>query len=85
MAWRLALRSGIPTKPENPTKLVGLICATGGRSASLIQALRQAGYSGYADISEGMLGSGEGPGWIASNLPTVPVDVALNGLPPALA
>ncbi|WP_353617529.1 rhodanese-like domain-containing protein [Tropicibacter sp. R15_0] len=66
-------------------RTVGLICATGGRSASLLRALRQAGYSGYADIAEGMLGSGEGPGWIASSLPTVPMDVALDGLPPALA
>ena len=89
--WPISMHaSGFPdrlfrAKELSGDRTVGLICATGGRSASLLRALRQAGYSGYADISEGMLGSGEGPGWVASNLPTVPLDVALNGLPPALA
>ncbi|SMX49757.1 rhodanese-like domain-containing protein [Maliponia aquimaris] len=65
---------------------IGLICATGGRSASLLGALIRAGYSsGYADIAEGMLGSGSGPGWIASGLPTVPLDVALKNMPAELA
>ena len=45
---------------------VGLICATGGRSASLQRALRQARYDGFVDISEGMLGSRRGPGWLAA-------------------
>jgi rhodanese-related sulfurtransferase len=65
---------------------VALICATGGRSASLLGALIRAGYSsGYADIAEGMLGSGSGPGWIASGLPTVPLDVALQNMPAELS
>ena len=65
-------------------RTVGLICATGGRSRSVLGALMRAGYSGYVDISEGMLGSGVGPGWIAAGLPVVPLDAALASLPEAL-
>lgn len=88
--WPLSMHeAGFPerlfaAKELSGKRHVGLICATGGRSASLLRALRQAGYSGYADIPEGMLGSGSGRGWIASDLPTVPMDVALNGLPSSL-
>lgn len=64
---------------------VGLICATGGRSAALLRALRQAGYEGYADISEGMLGSRRGPGWLASGLPVVSLETALAAMPGELA
>ncbi|MBD3677294.1 MAG: rhodanese-like domain-containing protein [Rhodobacteraceae bacterium] len=64
---------------------VGLICATGGRSASLLRALRQARYEGYVDISEGMLGSRLGPGWLAAGLPVVPLDAALASMPEELA
>ncbi|PWR02414.1 rhodanese-like domain-containing protein [Meridianimarinicoccus roseus] len=64
---------------------VGLICATGGRSASLLRALRQARYDGYVDISEGMLGSRQGPGWLAAGLPVVPLDAALASMPEELA
>ncbi|WP_261331880.1 rhodanese-like domain-containing protein [Maritalea mobilis] len=64
---------------------VGLICATGGRSASLLRALRQARYDGYVDISEGMLGSRWGPGWLAAGLPVVPLDAAVASMPEELA
>src|SRR6056297_1268617 len=64
---------------------VGLICATGGRSASLLRALRQARYEGYVDISEGMLGSRRGRGWLAAGLPVVPLDTALASMPEGLA
>lgn len=64
---------------------VGLICATGGRSASLLRALRQARYDGFVDISEGMLGSRRGPGWLAAGLPVVPLNAALASMPEELA
>ncbi|RFP85547.1 rhodanese-like domain-containing protein [Rhodobacteraceae bacterium 63075] len=64
---------------------VGLICATGGRSAALLRALRQAGYEGYVDISEGMLGSRRGPGWLAAGLPVVPRATSLASLPDELS
>lgn len=60
---------------------IGLICATGGRSAALLDALAQAGYAGFYDISEGMLGSPRGPGWVALGLPVVTFDAALASLP----
>lgn len=66
-------------------RTVGLICATGGRSASVMRALRAAGYDGYADISEGMLGSRRSPGWLAAGLPVVGLETALAALPADLA
>ncbi len=66
-------------------RTVGLICATGGRSASVMRALRRAGYGGYADISEGMLGSRRGRGWLAAGLPVVGLEEALAALPSGVA
>ena len=63
---------------------VGLICATGARSGAVRRALSKAGEDGFVDRSEGMLGSGLGPGWIASGLPVVPMKEALATLPAAL-
>ncbi|MDD9744007.1 MULTISPECIES: rhodanese-like domain-containing protein [Marinovum] len=63
---------------------IALICATGGRSGYIQRSLRKAGYTGFIDVSEGMLGSDLGVGWIAAGLPVVPLDDALAALPPAL-
>lgn len=63
---------------------VALICATGGRSGYILRSLRKGGYDGFIDVSEGMLGSGMGKGWIAAGLPVVTADQALATLPPAL-
>ena len=63
---------------------VALTCATGGRSGSVMRSLRQAGYTGVIDVSEGMLGSSLGPGWIAAGLPVVDVETALAALPAGL-
>ena len=62
-------------------KPIALICATGGRSAQLLRALKRAGYTGYIDVSEGMLGSSQGRGWIARGLPVVDMKTALAALP----
>ncbi|PIE37305.1 MAG: sulfurtransferase [Gammaproteobacteria bacterium] len=59
-----------------------LICATGGRSATIIQALRLRGVAdGFVDVSEGMMGSREGKGWIRSGLPLQAFDEAAKRLP----
>lgn len=50
---------------------IALICASGGRSARTARALTDAGFSNVLDVSEGMLGSSAGPGWIARGLPVV--------------
>lgn len=50
---------------------IALICARGGRSAQIARALTEAGFTNVLDVSEGMLGSSAGPGWLARGLPTV--------------
>ncbi len=50
-------------------RAIALICAVGGRSARIAQLLRAQGYSHVIDVSEGMLGSSAGPGWIKKGLP----------------
>ena len=63
---------------------LALICATGIRSGSVMRALRLAGYDGFSDVSEGMLGSKRGPGWIKAGLPVVTMDEALAATPDIL-
>ena len=53
---------------------IAFICAAGGRSSAAQKLAREAGFSTVADIDEGMLGSGSGPGWVARGLPTEPCD-----------
>ncbi len=48
---------------------IALICATGGRSAWLKKELTHRGVENLLDVSEGMLGSVVGSGWIRSGLP----------------
>lgn len=50
---------------------IALICARGGRSARTARALTEAGFTNVLDVSEGMLGSSAGPGWLARGLPVV--------------
>jgi len=64
---------------------VALICATGGRSSSVMRSLRQGGFDGFIDVSEGMLGSRHGPRWIGSGLPVVSLEKSLSALLAALA
>lgn len=53
------------------SKPIGLICATGNRTAMIQRFLREQGYGAVADISEGMMGNFTAPGWLRKNLPTV--------------
>jgi len=48
---------------------VALICATGGRSAHLQRILVTAGFANVVDVSEGMMGSSAGPGWLKRGFP----------------
>ena len=54
----------------NPDQPIALICATGKRSAFAREMLAQAGFTNVYDISEGLLGGPNGPGWLARDLPT---------------
>ena len=53
----------------NKAAPVALICATGIRSTRMIDLLEKNGYTNVYNVSEGMLGSKEGPGWLAEGLP----------------
>lgn len=64
---------------------VAVICAVGGRSNVVLKGMLDAGYDGIIDVSEGMMGSPLGPGWIAGGYPVVSVDAALAALPTELA
>ncbi len=56
---------------NDKSKPVALICATGGRSNWLQGELVKRGYTNIIDVSEGMLGSSTGPGWLKRGLPVV--------------
>ena len=49
---------------------IALICARGNRSAWMKAQLNSLGYTNVTNVSEGMLGSQAGPGWLKRNLPT---------------
>jgi rhodanese-related sulfurtransferase len=54
---------------DDPTRTVALICAAGVRSSVARVLLEAEGFEHVLDIGEGMLGSGNGPGWLARGLP----------------
>ncbi len=51
---------------------VALICAAGTRSAVAAELLAAAGFTQVYDISEGVSGGANGPGWLERHLPTEP-------------
>lgn len=57
----------------NPGKPIAAICATGGRSTYLADALAKSGIQ-ILNVREGMFGSHAGPGWLNRKLPTRAVD-----------
>lgn len=57
-------------------KVVAMICATGGRTGHVMRVLDANGIDGFVDVSEGMMGSPYGKGWIAKGLPVVSLDEA---------
>lgn len=55
---------------DDLSRPVALICAAGVRSRYAEKLLRQAGYTAVYNVTEGMLGSRSGPGWLRRALPT---------------
>ncbi len=51
------------------TKSIALICAVGNRSSRGQRFLEARGFTNVHDVSEGMLGRGDQPGWLARKLP----------------
>ena len=68
----------------NENRTIALICAVGGRSASVLSHLKGLGVSNFVDVSEGMLGSKAGPGWIKRDLAIVPLKKAQETLDSAM-
>lgn len=64
---------------------IGLICATGGRTAHVASILKRNGIEGIADVSEGMMGNPRGPGWIARGMPIVTLEDATKAYEAATA
>lgn len=58
---------------NNKDQPIAVICAAGGRSARVVQALLSQGYNFVYDVSEGMVGGPYGAGWINQNLPLTAV------------
>lgn len=54
------------------TRPVALICAQGVRSRYVQHALAGVGFTNVIDVSEGMVGSPAGPGWLKRGLPVKP-------------
>ena len=54
------------------TRSVATICATGRRSSLAQELLAGNGFTAVYTISEGMLGSNFGPGWLGRGLPVEP-------------
>lgn len=63
-------------------KPLALICRTGNRSSHLAAQLRKVGFTKVIDVSEGMAGGRNGPGWLKTGLPVRPGTEA--GKAPAL-
>jgi rhodanese-related sulfurtransferase len=61
------------TKGDKSTP-IALICAAGVRSKHASRLLQSRGYTQVLDISEGMLGSRAGTGWLARKLPVKACD-----------
>lgn len=59
----LKLTGGDRSKP------IALICARGNRSARARRFLEANGFTQVHDVSEGMMGRGDRPGWLARRLP----------------
>jgi rhodanese-related sulfurtransferase len=72
MTQKSFVQSLISLRESNPDTQIAFICATGGRSGYLNRFLWQNGFKNIADVSEGMLGSRAGPGWLKTGLPIYP-------------
>ena len=81
-AWPVSLHSrDFPDRlraimGEYQPEQIALICATGGRTQFVTSILKKNGVEGVIDVSEGMHGNENGPGWIARGLPVVSLEEA---------
>ena len=69
---------------RNPSRRLALICATGVRSAYVAKLLDNHGID-VIDVSEGMMGSIKGPGWVRRGLPVLSAFEASKSIPKYLS
>ena len=55
-------------------KQIAIICATGGRTEYMAATLEGFGIQGITDLSEGMIGNKNGPGWLARKMPIITLE-----------
>ncbi len=60
----------VALRRANPETPIALICRTGNRSGYVTTALAKQGFPRLVDVSEGMAGGTNGPGWLKRGLPT---------------
>lgn len=63
------VNSLVSLRETYPDKLIALICRTGNRSGNVVSVLAGQNFPGLVDVSEGMVGGRNGPGWLARGLP----------------
>ena len=65
----MAQNAGVP---------IAMICAAGNRSSFATSELEKHGFKDLINVPEGMMGSGNGPGWIKRGLPIRPAQTPKN-------
>ncbi len=70
------LRTLVAIRQANPARPIALICATGVRSGHVSRFLDENSFGNMVDISEGMMGSDAGTGWLKKGLPTVKANLS---------
>lgn len=66
---------------QNPDHAVAVICRTGNRTGQLVAWLEQNNIKGVLDVTEGMVGGPNGPGWLTTGLPVVEAQAAYDAMP----
>ncbi len=59
----------VELRQKYPGKPIALICRTGNRSGNVVSILAAQNFPGLVDVSEGMVGGRNGPGWLTRGLP----------------
>ena len=60
----------VALRQANPDTPLAMICRTGNRTGFVTKTLAEQGFPGLVDVSEGMAGGPNGPGWLKRGLPT---------------
>lgn len=64
------MREVVNAAQGDKSRPIAFICAAGVRSSYAQKLAEDAGFRSVANVREGMMGSNDGPGWLAKRLPT---------------